>query len=390
MAWENFDAEMRKRLSRDFDAGFNQSNGQTNLNYYQNNSDWKAVGNALGLGINSMNDLNAVFDYVGTNKKKKAKEVSTFSGGASTGSGNSGASYSTATAFDPGRAYVPGVPGKPAVAAIEGKAAVPGRVGRPGVPGVAAKNPLSLQGMSTAARGPTSWMGAGSFDNNPGNWGMRDLMGAYNAGYTEQDVENFLRQGNKFLPSGAAYQALREAKRGISTKFLNPDLHGDWKTWGDNPQGPLWKFGHADLIGNRKAGHSDQEILDWLDKNLNRLNPAQRPGVPGGIYEQLNSKRYVPGTDPIEEILPIAPEAAIQAVAAIPAVEAIDPIEAIPARNLLIGNSTLGNAGYAQAVAPNRSESSRSNRSSYGTSQYNRTNFGKKKRSGITTNGLNI
>ena len=378
MAWENFDAEMRRRLGQDFDAGFNQSNGKTNLGYYQNNQDWKAVGNSLGLKIDSINNLNAVFDYVGTNKRKGKKD-SPSSGGGAGGLQNSGsgATYSTATAFDPGRPYVPGVPGSPAVEAVEAVDAVEGVIAQ------VEKNPESNRKRSTAARGPNSWMGAGGFDGNPNNWGAKDLIGAYRSGYTEQDVENYLRQGNAFDPNGSAYRALREAKKKISTQFVGREYHPDYKK--DYASGgPAYMFGEADLIGNRRAGWSDVEILEYLDSNTNVLNANNKPGVEGGLYEMLNSKRYQPG------VKGISPQAAIAAVDAIPAVEAIDPIEAIPARNLLIGNSNLGNAGYAQAVAPNRSEGSRSTRSSYGTSQFNRNNFGKKKRSSITTNGLTI
>ena len=387
MAWENFDAEMQRRLGNSFDAGFQQKNGATDFGFYQGNADWQAVGKSLGIGLNNINNLNAAFDFVGKGKKKKKdgnpQQSSGFSGN------TQGANISTATAFDPGQPYVPGVPGSPAVAAIEGKDAVPGRVGVPGKAAVAAKNPLSITKMSTAARGPNSWMGAGDFDGNPNNWGAKDLIGAYQAGYTEQDVENFLRQGNNFYPDGSGYRALKEAKKKISTQFVGRQYHPDWKKDYD-PGGPASMFGDADLLGNLKAGWSKQEILEYLDNNQQVLNANNKKGVAGGIYEKLNAQRYVAGTDAIDEILPIAPEAAIQAVAAIPAVEAIDPIDAIPARNLLIGNSTLGNAGYADIVAPNRSKSSRSNRSSYGTSQFNRSNFGKKKKSPISVTGLNI
>jgi hypothetical protein len=379
VAWADFDAQRRQRLSNDYDAGFNQLNGQTNLSYYQNNADWGAVGNSLGLEINSMNNLNAVFDYVGANKKKGKKNVSASGGGAGgIQNSNSGASYSTATAFDPGRPFVPGTPGSPAVAAVEAVEGVEGREA------VAAQNPQSNVGMSTAARGTYSWMGAGDFDGNPGNWGAKDLIMAYEAGYTEQDVENYLRQGStNFLPEGSGYRALREAKNKISTQFVGRQYHPDW-TQDYASGGPAYMFGDADLLGNRKAGWSDAEILNYLDENPQVLNPNNRPGVPGGIYERLNANRFVEGVEGIDAV------EAVAAVDAIPAVEAIDAIEAIPARNLLIGNSTLGNAGYAQAVAPNRSEGSRSTRSSYGTSQFNRNNFGKKKRSPISTNGLNI
>lgn len=384
VAWANFDEEMRSRLSNDYDAGFNQSNGQTNLSYYQNNADWGAVANSLGLKIDSMNNLNAVFDYVGSNKKKGKKNVSASGGGAGgLQTGASGANYSGATAFDPGTPDIPGVPGtpgSPAVAAVEAVDAVEG------VEAVVEQNRDSLNKLGTAARSAYSWIGAGDFDGNPNNWGAKDLIGAYNAGYTEQDVENFLRQGNNFYAEGSAYRALKEAKKRISTQFVGRDYHPDWKKDYD-PGGPASLFGDADLLGNRKAGWSDQEILEYLDKNPQVLNANNKKGVAGGIYEKLNAKRYVAGVEGITA------QDAIAAVDAIPAVEAIspiDPIKGTPARNLLIGNSTLGNAGYAQAVAPNRSEGSRSSRSSYGTSQFNRSNFGKKKKSPISTNGLNI
>ena len=148
MAWENFDAELQNRLTQDFDGGFNQVNGQTNVGYYQNSKDWKKVGNALGLTINSMNDVNALFDYVGSNKKKGKKNVSKSGGGAGgLQSGGSGASYSNATAFDPGTPGTPGTPFIPGSPAIEAVDAVEGVIAQ------VEKNPESNQEKEYCGKG---------------------------------------------------------------------------------------------------------------------------------------------------------------------------------------------------------------------------------------------
>ena len=48
-------------------------------------------------------------------------------------------------------------------------------------------------------------------------------------------------------------------------------------------------------------------------------------------------------------------------------------------KTLMVGSTGLGNSGTAAGVRPKRSKNSQSGRSSLGTSQYNRSNFGTKK-----------
>jgi len=69
---------------------------------------------------------------------------------------------------------------------------------------------------------------------------------------------------------------------GVSTKYYNPQL-------ATSVEKGLSQFGDADLVGNRSAGFSDQEILDFLNANPGTLNPQQKPGIVGGIYEQVAS-----------------------------------------------------------------------------------------------------
>jgi hypothetical protein len=69
---------------------------------------------------------------------------------------------------------------------------------------------------------------------------------------------------------------------GVSTKYYNPQL-------ATSVEKGLSQFGDADLVGNRSAGFTDQEILDFLDANPGTLNPQQKPGIAGGIYEQVAS-----------------------------------------------------------------------------------------------------
>ncbi len=68
----------------------------------------------------------------------------------------------------------------------------------------------------------------------------------------------------------------------VSTKYYNPQL-------ATSVEKGLSQFGDADLVGNRSAGFTDQEILDFLNTNPGALNPQQRPGIAGGIYEQVAS-----------------------------------------------------------------------------------------------------
>ena len=69
---------------------------------------------------------------------------------------------------------------------------------------------------------------------------------------------------------------------GVSTKYYNPQL-------ATSVEKGLSQFGDADLVGNRSAGFTDQEILEFLNANPGTLNPQQKPGIAGGIYEQVAS-----------------------------------------------------------------------------------------------------
>ena len=68
----------------------------------------------------------------------------------------------------------------------------------------------------------------------------------------------------------------------VSTQYYNPQLV-------TSKEKGLSQFGDADLVGNRSAGFTDQEILNFLNANPGTLNPQQKPGIAGGIYEQVAS-----------------------------------------------------------------------------------------------------
>ena len=46
-------------------------------------------------------------------------------------------------------------------------------------------------------------------------------------------------------------------------------------------------FGHMDYIKAKEQGYSDEQIGDWMRKNPNLVNPINRPGAAGGLYEEL-------------------------------------------------------------------------------------------------------
>jgi len=48
-------------------------------------------------------------------------------------------------------------------------------------------------------------------------------------------------------------------------------------------------FGHKDYEAAKKAGYSTSEIKDWLDQDLNRLHPNNRPGGISGLYDEISS-----------------------------------------------------------------------------------------------------
>lgn len=63
--------------------------------------------------------------------------------------------------------------------------------------------------------------------------------------------------------------------------------------------GQFETFGHKDYEEAKKAGYSNQEIKDWLDQDLNRLNPNNRPGGISGLYDEIsqNAVDYTKGVN---------------------------------------------------------------------------------------------
>lgn len=287
---------------------------------------------ALGMSnVSSMNDVNKIFEWVNDQSRKKVEEEQAptddpNAGGNGTGSGKN----------------EPNVNYNPTSTVVEGENQE------------SKEQTYDPNARRNDASNLNRWGGRAD------RFGMADLHSAYQSGYSYGDINNWLGTQNDnrdwvdhnrggYNSNSAAYRALNENRQGkITSSYYNPNAvpHGG--------EGEKY-FGHADLLGNRKAGFSDYQILSYLDNNLGKLRGNNAKGVAGGIYEELNSMR---------------PK---------------DP------KNLLTGGSNLGNAGYADAVKPNRSEASSSAYSSFGTSQYNRDNFNNKKKSGVTVaRGLTI
>ena len=356
MSWLNFDEELQKRLGYSANGGVRQRstpryewrgagdgrarrqtgyNQVNDIGYYRDSPDWQNVSNALGISsVNSMNDINQMLDFVNQGrygsaaKKEEEAETKVDNPNVTQERNEPTVSYSNET--------------------VE-------------VEGTEGTNQQSHDKQDTSKTGfdPNN---ISSFAGRSDRFGMKDLKAAFSSGYSQGDVMmhlNSLGQINGdsggYLGGGALDQGLRETSMGkISTQFVDPSYNAYGTAGWDRGRD---MFGHFDLLANRKAGFSDNEILNYLDNNLDKLNKNQKKGVAGGIYEQLNAMR---------------------------------PTEPIPPKSLMVGSSNLGNAGYADAVTPNRSAASSSTRSSYGTSQFNRSNFGNKRKSGITSLGLNI
>lgn len=53
-------------------------------------------------------------------------------------------------------------------------------------------------------------------------------------------------------------------------------------------------FGHKDYEAAKKAGYSTSEIKAWLDQDLNRLHPNNRPGGISGLYDEISSSYVDP------------------------------------------------------------------------------------------------
>lgn len=299
---------------------------------YSENDDWKQVGKSLGLSsINSINDVNQMIDFVNQGR---------YGGGSSKKEEEEEVTNNPNNNNQPDK-NEPNVSYNPTFTPVEGQ------------------NQESMNQTYDPNAGRNDSTNLNRWGGRADRFGMSDLNNAYNSGYSFSDINNWLstqqdnagwadpNKGGKNSTS-PVMRGLNENRQGqISKAYYNPNIvaHG-----GD---GEKW-FGHADLLANRKAGFSDYQILSYLDNNLDSLRGNNAKGAVGGIYEELNSMR------------PVKP------------------------KNLITGGSNLGNAGYADAVKPNRSSASSSTRSSYGTSQFNRNNFGNNRRSGISSIGLNI
>ena len=46
-------------------------------------------------------------------------------------------------------------------------------------------------------------------------------------------------------------------------------------------------FGHMDYIKAKEQGYTNEQISEWMRDNPDLVNPANRPGAAGGLYEQM-------------------------------------------------------------------------------------------------------
>jgi len=341
MAWQNFDEELQQRLGYSANGGI------------QKRSTPRYEGRGAGsgrakrqTGYNQVNDIDYYKDSEDWQKVSKALGITNVNSmndvnqmidlvnqGRYGGGGGSKVEEEQKPTDNPNNSKPernePGVSYNPTSTVVEGQ-----------------NQESYLPSDDTAARNDLSnlsrWGGSAS------RFGWADFQGAMDSGYTKGDINGWLSGigGGNINTGGDWYKGLQETNSGQVSKMFG-------NTGGAGTENANW-FGRADLQANRKMGLSDYQILSYLDNNLSSLRGNNAKGVAGGIYEELNSMRPV------------------------------DP------KNLLTGGSNLGNAGYADAVKPNRSSASSSTRSSNGTSQLNRSNFGNKKKSGISSIGLNI
>ena len=82
-----------------------------------------------------------------------------------------------------------------------------------------------------------------------------------------------------------AQAAINAVKQGVTSMFYSPQFV-NWQNPQQVKQGQS-QFGHADMYGNLAAGYSYTDILSFLDSNPSKLNPNQKPGIQGGIYEMI-------------------------------------------------------------------------------------------------------
>ena len=291
----------------------------------------RAFGNIakeLGLkNVNSTNDIAAMYDYLGRANNRGSQA----SGGGSQNPGN-----------------------------VQGTNGV--TVNNPATVTTTPEIPDPITTYQPGEYSPYSGQNTGVISglyNRPQNIGMGDVYAATMSGFTINDIANEINSG-RYKVGNPASQAVNAARSGVTSMFYSPQFV-NWQDPSSVARGQS-QFGHADLAGNRAAGYSYTDILSFLDSNPGKLNPNQRPGIQGGLYEQIKA-----GAE--GEMVTEFPEPELP-------------------KTLMVGSTGLGNSGSASGVKPKRSENSRSGRSSLGTSQYNRSNFGTR-RSPLAI-GLNI
>lgn len=325
-------------------ANRSQNEGQIDYNFYRggqttgipgfNQRQTKAsrtfgnIAKELGLkAVDSVNDIAAMYDYLGRANNRGSQA----SGGGSQNPGN-----------------------------VQGTNDV--TVNNPATVTTTPEIPDPITTYQPGEYSPYSGMNTGVISglyNRPQNIGMGDVYAATLSGFTINDIANEINSG-RYKVGNPARQAVNAARSGVTSMFYSPQFV-DWRNPSSVAQGQSG-FGHADLAGNRAAGYSYTDILSYLDSNPGKLNANQRPGIQGGLYEQIKA-----GAE--GEMVTEYPEPELP-------------------KTLMVGSTGLGNSGAAEGVRPKRSENSRSGRSSLGTSQYNRSNFGTR-RSPLAI-GLNV
>ena len=205
--------------------------------------------------------------------------------------------------------------------------------------------PQTQEAPTAATKKAYDFFSAGNL-GGPG-FGARDLEAAKAAGFSDEDVKNYLTKNQQFFgtgrlsvaqgiidnlklnqalnnpdverdvraglygsgPSGYGLVRMADPKKVTDTlqtpnsqtdtkKFANPLQTQDYKQATTQPRtkgisteyGQDAKFfGGADLEAARLQGFSDQEIKDYLDASPGLLREQNVPGK-GGLYDQLNTK----------------------------------------------------------------------------------------------------
>ena len=220
--------------------GFNQKQDPVSRNFGR-------IAQELGLkSVNSTNDIQAIYDYLGRNmtKSTKSETKSPESVAAQAGQGNN------VTVNNPETVSTPGV-----------------------------EEETYYDPKDSTGNTGFDINNLGRFGGRADRFGMADIVGAYNAGYSFGDVNNYLSmQSNNpgwrnqaaggYNSESPVWRALQENRAGkITTGYYNPNIVGHG---GDHDQ----YFGGADLIGNRKAALLTVRSLPTLMLTLTSCVPV--------------------------------------------------------------------------------------------------------------------